>query len=216
MYYSMRRDIDTVEIKEPPLQELNKKRSCLKRSCLTGCGCILIFLIACLIILKIASSPTTKELKTLPPTISNTVPIYDEKNIDSILFTSGADRGKAIELAAYVPKLVLMPFIVVLEQRYRAPDAILSLIQEPVADHRDLYSITWKNLDAGPKFVQDFYRGELTKRGYTLETSTETSEIKQFTFKNTKDIEGAIYIKDIPDKNGTDTVVLSLQMPTTK
>ncbi len=219
----MRRDIDAVEIKEPPLQELNKKRSCLKRSCMTGCGCIIIFLIACLVILKIASTPPTKELKQVPERITSNLPLYDEKNIEKITFTSGQERGQVIELAAYVPKLVLMPFILMLEKYQPAESAsstqainwqaAIELFKEPVADHRDITNIEWKSLDASPRFIMDFYRGELQKRGYSITVTADTQNTRQFSFKK-NDIEGAIYLKNIPGKEGTEYVLMTIQMPT--
>ena len=109
--------IDKVEIKEPPIQELQKKRSCLWRSCTTGAGCILLFLAGSAIIIKLAITPKVKELSAVPDRVQDAVPLYDQENIHTIKFTAGADRQKALSRAAALPALILSPIITNLDDR---------------------------------------------------------------------------------------------------
>ena len=107
----MRRNIEQIEIKEPPIQELGKKRSCLKRTCFTGCGCIVIFIIASVLLLKFATGPRTKKLNEVPDNFPESIPLYDSDNIQEINFTSGKEKGRILEITAFIPKLILSPII---------------------------------------------------------------------------------------------------------
>ncbi len=73
----MRQKLDNVEIKNPPIGEFNKKPSCIKRGCFGGCGLIILFLIAILVILKFTTTENPKELKALPEFFPAEIPIYD-------------------------------------------------------------------------------------------------------------------------------------------
>ena len=59
----MRRKIDDIEIKEPPLEELSKKHSCFKRTCVSCCSFFIVIIIGSLIVLKFTVGPKTKDLK---------------------------------------------------------------------------------------------------------------------------------------------------------
>jgi hypothetical protein len=210
---------NTVTIQEPPLQELNKKRSCLKRTCFTGCGCIVIFLIASLLLLKFATGPKTKKLKEIPPTILEHILPYDTDSIDTIQIISGRDRNKGIEMIAYIPKIILAPIFIAIEdntpvdsKEKTAWSKFSTFVQAPLTDQRDSVMIEWSMLIAEPSFVYDYYSGELTKKGFTIENEQATNNIKQLYFKN-KIIDGSLRIQDNPKKPGTDYVLLTFFTP---
>ncbi|MFH1947520.1 MAG: hypothetical protein ABIJ23_05200 [Candidatus Magasanikbacteria bacterium] len=226
----MRRNIEQIEIKEPPIQELTKKRSCLKRTCFTGCGCIVIFLAASLFLLKFATGHKTKELKNLPDYFPSNIPVYDADNIQKITFTSGKERGRALEIAAFVPKLILSPIILNLNKKpdIRNPEQkdsdltiktgntwqdFVSLMQEPVVDHRDSLQVEWVEMPAEPWFVQSYYETELKNTGYQTERNNkENNIIRELNFE-LNEIEGILYIEDDPTGDGTDYVSLIIKTP---
>ncbi|MFA4831646.1 MAG: hypothetical protein WC862_04445 [Patescibacteria group bacterium] len=222
----MRKDIDNVEIKEPPLEELKKKHSCFQRSCANGCGCVIILIVTFLIILKFAAAPRPKELKNVPEHFPQSIPIYDEDSIERITFLSGAKKSRAFEIAAYLPKIILIPIYLGMDDY--APEEIratfqeingekgwkkfLRLLQEPITKQKDTIEIEWNNLSAEPSFVQKFYTTELGRGMFNLETTTETETTIQLIFD--KDgINGALYINDNKQKSGTDYAVLTINMP---
>ena len=166
----MRKEHQSVIIQEPPMQELRKQRSCLKRTCVTGCGCIVIFFIAMLLILQFISKPRTKELKEVPQIIEKMLPLYDEANIDRITYLSGKEKHKTLETVAIIPKVILSPIILLLEEQFiDTPeektiwDRLTSFITEPVSDQRDVYTIYWSILSAEPSFIEQHYAKELEK-----------------------------------------------------
>lgn len=222
----MRRDIDNVEIKEPPLQEFKKKRSCLKRSCAGSCGCAVLAVIVLLILLKFVAVPRPKELSDVPPHFPPSVPVYDEEAIETITLVSGRQKNRALEIAAYVPKIVLVPLYLGFENYLpeetrsafaKARDKhgwqkFISLLREPITDQRDTVTIEWENLSAEPSFVQEFYDTELKKSGFDVQISAITESTRQMII--TKDsITGVLIVEDNANKSGTDTLTLTLSFP---
>lgn len=221
----MRRNIDKIEIQEPPIQEFKKQRSCLKRTCFTSCGCLVFFLIGALIILKFTAGPRVKELKSIPDNFPTEIVIYDKDNISKITIVSGEDRSRAVETIAYGPKLVLSPIFLVLEKKFptRKENAegrietkntwenFMALMKEEVADHRDKVQIEWTELPAEPRFVYNYYKDELIKTGFTINEAVDKDNIRQFAFK-LYGTEGVLYITDDAQKEGTDFVSLTVNI----
>lgn len=216
----MRIQADKIEVKDPPIQEFSKKHSCLKRTCLTGCGCIVVFIIASLAILKFTVGPKTKELKELPPAFLETIPLYDRDSIVKILYTTGEDRGKNVERIAYIPKMAMGPVVAWLNRNEHKKgaeaiesywDTMITFIQEPVADHRDVIMIEWTNLSADDEFIAQFYKTELKKKQFTIKAESANDNVHQFVFSK-KNIEGLLYVNDTKKTKGTDSVKMQVKM----
>lgn len=224
----MRKEIDNIVIQEPPLQELSKKKSCFKRSCLTGCGCIIIFLIASLAILKFATGPRSKELKNIPDNFPVSIPVYDKDNINKITFISGKERSQGIEIVAFVPKLILSPIILALDKilpmkktdnganaqikKNTSWEDFIHFMKKPISNRRDIIQIEWAALGAEPKFISEYYQTELEKNEYKISNNSVTDEIHQFSFQK-EEIEGVIYIEDKTPESGTDYFSLTVNSP---
>ena len=212
--------LNNVVIQEPPLQELNKKRSCAKRTCATGCGCIVLFLIASLFLLKLAAGPKKKTLKKVPTQVAEYIPLYDTDAIDSIQFTSGKDRNTTLEAAAYIPKVILAPIFVTIERNANTHSLenssvwteLSEFIQEPITDKRDSLTITWTDLIAESSFVYNYYEQKLENKGFTVTTNKPSGRVKQLTFTNGQ-VDGFVRIQDGDDTPGTDYVELTLFTP---
>ena len=216
----MRRDIiKDVEIIEPPLEEMTKKYSTfssIKRSCLGGCGCFIIFIIIIVVAFKMFLGAGPQEIKTVPPNFPIDVPVYDEENIDRITFVSGQYKNRSVEVAAIFPKLILSPLLSVVEKdEVTAPKNekesaknIWKIISSPVSDKRNMVKIEWKNLPAEFNFVYNYYKNELTKSGYTIDAISASQTEKQFSFSQGENT-GSFYVKII-DQNQTNTEYASL------
>lgn len=222
----MRNELDNIVIQEPPIQELIKRKSCLKRGCLTGCGFIVIILIASVAILKFASTPKIKKLKQVPENFPQAVPVYDKDEINKITLTYGKNRSKAVEIAASLPKKILLPSIKALYERYY-PSALdknseknqrakwydlAQILKEKNSDRRDTVKIEWNPLPAEPKFIQQFYTQELEKNGFEVSEPSNTERTRKFTFQKAE-IEGVLYIEDEPKNPGTDYFSLTIMSP---
>jgi len=223
----MRKEIDNVEIQEPPIQELKKNRSCLRQSCITSCGCFSVFLVIFFLILHFTSPPRPKELKSIPGNFPDSVPIYDKENLEKITFISGQEKNQKLEWLAYIPKAILIP-VYLATQNY-LPDEFqsannrineknnwwqnyTSLVQKPITKQKDTFELEWRDLTADPDFVEEYYRTEFGKNNFDVTVTTENKTIRQLTFKLDK-IEGVLFIKDQNNKDGTDQTVLTVTVP---
>lgn len=215
----MRRNIDNIEIKDPPIEELKKKSSCLKSSCFTGCGCIFIFVIASIFLLKYSGGPQTKELKAVPDNFpTSTIPVYDKDSIDKINFTPGNQISRIQEIAAFVPKLILSPILMIWENKTtNLRDTFnwqnfQNFMKKPAVDPRDTVVIEWKDLPADPRFIEKYYKNELTKNKFEILMINEDQYNYQFTFSK-NDLEGTFLLVDDANKKGTDYFTVTLKIP---
>jgi hypothetical protein len=223
----MRKEIDNIEIQEPPIQELKKNRSCLRQSCVTGCGCFTVGIVIFFIVLHFTAAPRPKELKNLPENFPITIPVYDQENVEKMTFTSGQEKNRNLEWLTYVPKAILIPIYLVtqdyLPEEFRSPNKVADqteswwqtywrLVKRPITKQKDTFEIEWRNLPADPQFVQDYYTTELKKNNYEVIVATENQTIRQLTFSQ-NDIEGVMYIKDDNKTTGTDQAILTVTVP---
>jgi len=220
----MRRNINNVEIVEPPIGELTKKYSAfstIKRACLTGCGCLVLLLIGITIFLRVALGSGPQTLKQIPDNFPIDMPIYDKENIEQITFVSGKYKNRGIEIAAFFPKIILSPLFLTLNKNEQNTDDtsklasvknLWKIISAPVSDHRDTLQIEWRNLSAMPSFITNYYKTELKKNDYTIDVESEGKDVRQFSFSK-DDVTGSIYVKgDEEVKPGTDYVVLTVNL----
>lgn len=217
----MRQEIDKIEIKEPPIEELNKKRSCLKRTCVTGCGCLTIIFIISLIALKLSLGPRSKELRDLPPEFTKHVPLYDEENIEKIVYISGKERGRVIETAAYLPKVIIAPAVIHSDKvrnflginfstsTTNDWDKFFEFVGRPIVDHRDQIQIEWTLMPASKEFIQEYYETEFEKESFYIELESFNDETKQIVFSK-DDIKGVLSILDKPGTPETDLVTMNV------
>lgn len=223
---SMRRNINDVEIVEPPLGEMTKKYSAfsaIKRACLTGCGCLILVIIGIIIFLRLALGNGPQTLKKIPDNFPVEIPVYDKDNIEKITFVSGKYKNRGIEIAAFFPKIILSPLLLTMNKngqnssnsdRFTSIKNVWKIISEPVSDHRDTVQIEWKNLDAAPSFITNYYKTELDKNNYKVDVESEGNGVKQFSFSK-DNITGSIYAEGNEEiKSGTDYLVLTVNLNT--
>jgi hypothetical protein len=220
---------ETIEIQEPTIQTLGKNRSCLKRSCFGGCGCLFLICIAFLLMVRLLAVPNLKELKTLPDSFpSELVPMYDKENIERISYLSAKEKGNTLERLAYIPKIIITPLYLMVEQYLPSNYQILSdtrdlsgrerftqIINKPLFANNSTFTIEWTHLSARPSFIKEYYTDELTKTGFTVTSTPVTPQYsEEITFTHTTEqINGTLRIIDpSPTDRGTDEVILELNL----
>lgn len=220
----MRRNINNVEIVEPPIGELTKKYSAfsaIKRACLTGCGCLVFVIIAIIIIIRLVMGSGPETLKSIPENFPSDIPVYDPDSIQQITFISGKYKNRGIEIAALFPKIILSPLLVTLDkgsQNNVENDKTTSIknlwatISEPVSDHRDTVQIEWRKLNADPFFIIGYYKTELKKESYNIDVESEGSNVQQFSFSKGT-ISGSMYVQGPPGQ-GSEYAVLTVNLVT--
>ncbi len=210
----MRNKADDIVIQEPPIEELKKKKSCLKRTCLTGCGCIVIFFVVSLFLLRVLHGPKQQELKELPQTVNDLVEVYEPDYIQKIARTEAGTRGRVVETLALIPKTLLAPIIITAQKSQI--DAgwwkdVRKFIETPVVQAQDSIKIEWKNIPAQPTFVVQYYQTAFEKKNFELRTPEVLGGASQYTFVSYEDDRSAsLYIVDDPSTFGTSYISLEL------
>ncbi|MDO8499458.1 MAG: hypothetical protein Q7S66_02250 [bacterium] len=215
----MRRNIlDRVEIVEPPLEELTRKKSGFKHACAYGCLFLLLLIVGFTLFVRLFAGEGPQTLKKLPANFPKNIPIYDQENLENISFISGKYKSRSIEIAAVVPKIILSPLLLTLDKTNQTSTSsrgftlqnLWKLVTTPITNSHDTIQIEWTNLDAEPSFIISYYKTELIKRGFTIDVESTAKGIKQFSFSH-GDLSGSLYVKgDEEERPGTDYTELTV------
>ncbi|MBI5221532.1 MAG: hypothetical protein HY979_01885 [Candidatus Magasanikbacteria bacterium] len=212
----MRRNLDNIEIVEPPIEELTKKRS-WKGACFTSCALLLILIIGVAIGIKFYVGPGPQTLKTVPPNFPPDILVYDKDNIETVTYISARYKERGLGIATLLPKLILAPVF------YNSPNNdpgatlknIWNAVSTPSSDHKDSVQIEWKNVDADPDFIISYYKKELHKKNFKVEVQSQGDNIQQFSFTREDGISGSVYASTSNDKkSSTDYLMLTVNIPT--
>lgn len=211
----MRRNLDNIEIVEPPIEELTKKRS-WKGACFTSCALLLILLIACGVGIKLYVGPGPKTLKSVPDSFPADILIYDKDNIEVITYVSARYKQRGLGIATILPKLVLAP-VFYGSQEQDAKGAIKNIwnaVSTPSGDHKDSVQIEWTNVNADPSFIISYYKKELRKKNFKTEVESRGDNVQQFSFTREDGISGSVYATNTADKkSSTDYLMLTVNIP---
>lgn len=216
--FSMQEHTEQVEIQEPAIREITHKRSCVRQTCSSGCGCIFLFLLASFLFLWFIIIPRPKSEHRLPKTFPESIPIYDQENIDSITIRTNDEQDPRIASLAIIPQYVLAPIVSYLDRRIVLPYlpgvrehqefsnwvALVELLEHPEQTKIDSYIIHWTELDAEPSFIKEYYLKRLSANSYDI---TESNSLVSFEQEH---ITGTIQIIDQSPRPGTDEVRMSV------
>lgn len=199
---------------------------------MTGCLFLFVLIVGFILVIRFAATPRVRQLKDVPSIVPATVPIYDKDNIDQIRYVSAKERSKTVELAAIIPKAILIPLYFGTEE-YLPEDIqhvfdsgkeengwerYIRLIREPIFPKKDLVEIEWRHLSAQPIFIKEFYEKELLKQGFDVIIIVTESDIEELRFTDKeKTITGTFYTEDDhPEERGTDMAVLKIEFSETQ
>lgn len=213
--------IKDVEIVAPPIYELNKKSSGLKRSCFIGCSFLLLLFFGLLIGLKfyLGTGPKTVTIVPLNFPLED-IPIYDKEKIVKMTFISGEYKSRRVELAAIFPKLVLLPFLTNDSQNELQTGEKISLknifqtLITPISDKKDNFKIEWENIDNNFNNFINYYKKDLEKQNFIISAYAEGPNYKKIEFNRPDGYSGIIYAENkSTQKNKTTYAFLVLNMP---
>jgi hypothetical protein len=174
--------LDNVVIVEPPFKELTKRHSRLGTACFSGCGCIIIFVIAIFIGIKLYLGPTPHTENRLPANFPALIPIYDEKSIDSITVIPGRYTERGIKLSAVLPHLILHPLYsednneISNEKSLNiSPWAMLwdDFSTSSPSAYNTTLRLEWHDLSARPDFIISFYEQALRKGNFQVKETLQ-------------------------------------------
>jgi hypothetical protein len=73
--------------------------------------------------------------------------------------------------------------------------------------------ITWEELPAEPKFIQEFYTTNLSTAAYTIQNITNTQTRRKLLFEKDSYIGSLLILDESPDVSGTDSVQFTISLP---
>ena len=184
-------EIDQIQIKEPTFQELGKKTSCLKRSCMAGGTIAIILVLGLSAAYRHLSKPRIQHVASIPANFPTSIPLYDKKNIDDIVVVSGHNQGIIGKSLSGV-----------------LGDRVMRLLN----DQQETVTVEWSDLPAKPKFLMDYYTNALQKQGFSIALAQDADAFHEIDFATTT-FTGVITIRDSGRTDGTDVVTLSVQIP---
>ncbi len=219
MSYETEDLINSVEIVEPPIKELKKRGRWMTTACLSGAGCVVIFVIGIILGVKMFIGAGPKQIKNLPNNFPADIPLYDQYNIDKITFISGRYKSRSIELAALFPKIALSPLIFSEHDQAPTPQnksgimkEIFLLLVKPVGDSRDMVQVEWFNISSQPDEMVDYYKNKLNSNNFTIDSETIGETYRQFTFRRGDSLSGTLYVE--PSKgNKIDYAFIIVNLP---
>ena len=192
--------LDNIEIVEPPIEELSKKRHTFLRSCFFSIVLMFLLLCASTVGLWLSLGTGPKTLSKVPTNFPADVPIYDQDNIENITFITGRYKNRALEISAFLPKIILSSLLSKYHNDPSDPDSknqpknIWQAMMMPVGDKRDSIQIEWRDSDTSATFLMSYYKNELKKKSFSIDSETDGKNFKQTNFSRASDnISGAIY-----------------------
>ena len=207
----------SVEIQEPPLQSLKKRRSCLRSSCMFLVILLFITVIATAVAVITVNRPRVNELSNIPESIQEKLPFYDEKNIERITITTIGPRHTTLRLLA-LPWYAMREIV----STFSTKDTSLGLketfshVSKKLLEEQDSVEIqiTWEELPATGKFIASYYEKELRKRGFIVNIVpplTGNAEKMTILFEDAA-LGGTIQIMDTAEKKGAESIILTTQL----
>lgn len=212
----MRRNLDNIEIVEPPIEELTKKRS-WKGACFTSCALLFFLIIGVGVGIKFYVGPGPQTLKTVPPNFPGDILVYDKDNIETITYISARYKERGLGIATILPKLVLAPVFYNSNNTTKGTNLknLWNAVSTPTGDDKDSVQIEWKNVEADPDFIISYYKKELRKKNFKVEVQSQGDNVQQFSFIREDGISGSVYASTSNDKkSATDYLMLTVNIPT--
>lgn len=202
---------EQVEIQSPAIGEIKKTRSCLRRTCFSGCGCAVFVVALVLGGVWLLLPPKPQKIKELPADFPTTIPLYKEEDVAEITYLSRARQKRGPETAAYIPKILLAPVLLALDKKEDASwRQFKNIVQSPVREYRDRATITWVHLNPDVDFLDEWYSTELTERHFEIKKEFVSSTMRRITFTHDT-TRGTVTIDDPKEDQGTDLIILNVE-----
>jgi len=211
----MRRNLENIEIVEPPIEELTKKRS-WKGACFTSCIFLVILAVFSIIAIRVYVGKGPQVSKSVPANFPKDIPIYDRDNIEDVTFIPSQYKQRGLSIASLIPKIILSP--VFYDSNKNNIDGTLkniwNSVTTPKPEYRDSFQIQWSGIEADPNFVVSYYKKELMKKNFKIDIESEGKKVRQFSFSREDGLDGSVYAQTQDDKKtGTEYMIVTVNLP---
>jgi len=207
----MIKNFENIEIVEPPIEELTKKRA-WGGACLTSLVLLVVLLIIFIIGLRLYIGSGPQTYRTVPNSFPSDVPVYDKNNVEKITFISARYKERGIGIATLLPKLILSP---ILYNDEGAGNTVKKILAGTEAGNKksDTIQIEWHGLNSEPSFIVSYYKKELAKKNFKIDVESTGKNIRQFSFSREDGVSGSIYALGNTEKNpATEYLLLTVNI----
>jgi hypothetical protein len=181
----------TVQIQEPTLKEIKKHSGWFTGSCVTGAGCIVIFIGAIYLLFRIivGSGPTV--LSDFPADFPKDIPQSNPDKIIKVTSVDGASKDRSIWVATAIPRFLASPVLSeinpdadIIEEhdslgrvnfkRELSRENYLKYLGIPIgSEHTRTVVVTWNGIKSYPSIFVDGIEKALERANYIIETPTK-------------------------------------------
>lgn len=182
----------TVQIQEPTLKEFKKHSGWFTGSCVTGAGCIVLFIGAIYIAFRIiaGSGPTT--LSDFPTDFPKDIPQSNPDKIIKIISVDATAKDRSLWIATALPRFLASPVLSeinpdakIIEEhdslgrvnfkRELTRENYLQYLGIPIgSEHTRTVVVTWNGIKSYPSIFTDSFEKALRRADYTVETSEKS------------------------------------------
>lgn len=177
----------TIQIQEPALKEIKKHSGWFTGSCVTGAGCIVIFIGALYLLFRIIVGSGPEVLSNFPNDFPKDIPQSNPDKIIKITSIDAAAKDRSIWVATAIPRFLASPVLSeinpdaeIIEEhdslgrvnfkRKLSRDNYLSYLGIPIgSEHTRTVVITWNGIKSYPSIFADGIEKALERAHYTIE-----------------------------------------------
>ncbi|MCX6780852.1 MAG: hypothetical protein NT003_01910 [Candidatus Magasanikbacteria bacterium] len=215
----------TVQIQEPTLREINKHRGWFAGSCITGSGCIVLFIGAIYLTFRIVVGSGPSTLTDFPTDFPKDIPQTNVDKIINIVSIDAVTRDRAVWVATAIPRLLSAPVLAeinpdaqIIEEhdslgrvnftRQLTHENYLSYLGLPNDTNQNkTVIVTWNGIKTYPSILADTFENQLSRAGYkVVEATTPGQNEARFSFSKDA-VTGTFQAIDLhPDEPGIEFV----------
>ena len=192
----------TVQIQEPTLKEFKKRSGVFTGSCVTGAGCIVLFIGALYLAFRVTVGSGPTILSDFPSDFPRDIPQLNPDKIIKIVSVDATSKDRSLWVATALPKFLASPVLSEINPdaqiteehdslgrvnfvRTLSRENYLNYLGIPAgAEHTRTIVVTWNGIKTYPSIFADNYQKALRRADYIV---TEPAKVKpneaQFSFQ---------------------------------
>lgn len=217
----------TVQIQEPALKEIKKRSGWLTGSCVTGSGCVVLFIAGVYITFRLIAGSGPTIIANFPADFPKDIPQSNPDKMIKITEVDADTKDRALWIATALPRLLVSPVLSELN-----PDAVITEERDSLSrvtfkraltrehylqylgiqagdEHTKTVTVTWNGIKTYPSLLVDTFEKQLQRANYKttlLEINDRNTAAFNFQKGTTSGVFRAVDLH--PDEPGIEFVEL--------
>ncbi len=182
----------SIQIQEPTLKEIKKHHGWFTGSCLTGCGCIILFIGALYLVFRLLLGSGPTSTTDFPTNFPKDIPQTNPNSVVKIVKIDGQSKERALWVATTIPRFIAGPILdeidseapiieekdslgrVNFKHERSAQDYAQYVFGFPISKNKNsqTVSVTWTGIKSDVQTIVNSYSKILQKNGYEITTSS--------------------------------------------